>query len=218
MGVAPSVPSSVSGNPCASPAAAVAAAVAAAGDAEPRIYTAGESSSDPRAPRKGLPCSCRGASGACTAITVSPLEEGTPETSFVTHLLCRPPSFLRTLLCHPQECPVTDADEVPAARAAPDAVSGKAAFADAFRDDPERSPYGFSWFSQQEGVVLGSFSAVYMGNIFPTNVKNTLFPPNRVTSVQRISSKFPWLKNRKDLEFRIKTIQKSFFVKKTVFC
>ena len=25
------------------------------------------------------------------------------------------------------------------------------------KDDPERSPYGFSWFSQQEGVVLGSF-------------------------------------------------------------
>ena len=39
------------------------------------------------------------------------------------------------------------------------------------KDDPERSPYGFPWFSQQEGVVLAPFFVVYKENSFQKSVK-----------------------------------------------
>ena len=56
------------------------------------------------------------------------------------------------------------------------------------KDDPERSPYVFSWFSQQEGVVLKSFYTVYKGNIFQKSAKTKFVPPNRLNSVQ---NRFP---------------------------
>ena len=71
------------------------------------------------------------------------------------------------------------------------------------KDDPERSPYGFSWFSQQEGVVLMSFYTVHKGGLFQKICQNQVFATKSFQSSPKSISSMPLgLKLRADLEFR----------------
>ena len=87
------------------------------------------------------------------------------------------------------------------------------------KDDPERSPYGFSWFSQQERVVLRSLYTAYKGNICQQKCQTHVFATKSIQiDPKLISSKSPWLKIRKDLEFRIKNNPELQKLSRNRFC